>query len=122
MDTVYRNDVIIHNVRRFPPYEEYEYGNIDTLSDYNLDNLCKLPIDECWYWYASGQWEGFGGIVMRKGELWDTDVLDHCSCYEPTDNVTFNGVTKESIMMSLGYRRHIEDLLEVAGWENVQEE
>lgn len=63
-----------------PPSEkEYHYGDESELSDYNIEDLQKMGLDEIWYWYVQGDYEGSGNVLMRQGNLWDTDSLGHCS-------------------------------------------
>lgn len=40
--------------------------------------------EELWYWYASGSYEGDGGIILRGGDgRWGICGLGHCSCNDP---------------------------------------
>lgn len=73
------------------PGIEYDYGEEAPLGEYDLEDIYKLNIDEAWYWYRSGSYEGSGHILMRKGDLWDMGDMSHCSCYGPTDRLGFNG-------------------------------
>lgn len=85
--------MIIHNLNKFPKNYEYKYGDLEELGEYEIENIKKLPVDEVWYWYASAPYEGSGQMLMRKDELYDIAELSHCSCYGPTDDLSFEGET-----------------------------
>ena len=92
------NKMIVHDYGKFPDNLEYRNGEISELSDYELEELEKrLDLDEVWYWYASGSYEGMGEILMRKGDLYDIHDASHCSCYGPTEHADFNGVPLEKL-------------------------
>ncbi len=64
---------------------------------YGEDNIRALNIDKAWYWYESGNYEGHGTILMKKGNIWCIDDLGHCSCNGPTDRISFDGVTLDKL-------------------------
>jgi len=69
----------------YTPYGyEVDYCNLDEEYD-----LSKIPstVEEIWYWYKSGSWEGMGQMILKDANgyyLWD---LGHCSCYGPLDDI-----------------------------------
>ena len=81
----------IHNVGQFPEgrWDYFELSELD--DDYDLRPVRALNIDEAWYWYGSGSYEGTGLMLMRRGDLYDFASLGHCSCYGPTDYIRFDG-------------------------------
>jgi len=85
----------IHRIESIP--KGYEYNEATELADYELEYLEKLDIDEIWYWYGTGSYEGSGQILMRKGDMYDLHDMGHCSCYGPTDNVEFKGSTLDEL-------------------------
>ena len=87
----------IHNLNKFPDNYEYRYGEIAELHEYDFEDLKNLGIDEVWYWYASGDYEGSGQILMRQGILFDVGDMGHCSCFGPTENLSFKGKTWEEL-------------------------
>jgi hypothetical protein len=70
--------MIVHQFS-MPASKTYHYGERGELSDSNLKDIENLGVDEIWYWYAYGDYEGSGEILMRKGDRWDVDSLSHCS-------------------------------------------
>ena len=81
--------MLAHNYGKFP--KDFDYSvDISELDEYDLENLQKLGIDEAWYWYAQGSYDGCGQILMRKGNMYDVHDMGHCSCYGPTDFKAFN--------------------------------
>ena len=88
----------INNLKAFPENYSYSYGELSALSDWELDRLHDL--DEIWYWYAEGSYEGSGMLLMKKGDLYDVHNMGHCSCYGPTDDVNFSGKSLEQLKAS----------------------
>ena len=115
MDNKIYKHLKVHNVKEYPKTETYLSNELTGLDDYSLDKLVLLGIDECWYWYATGSYEGSGKILMRKGDLYDFTDIGHCSCNGPTDNITFNGKKIDEINMSAEYERSIKGLKKFAG-------
>lgn len=108
--------IIAHNYANFPDSVEYRYGEIVELDKYELGNLENLGIDEIWYWYAAGDYEGSGQILMRKGDLYDVHDAGHCSCYGPTDNANFNGHPFSELINSISseYMKELRPLFKLA--------
>lgn len=87
----------INNLMAFPNNYRYSYGELNELVDYELNYLNQFELDEIWYWYAEGYYEGSGMILMKKGELYDVFNMGHCSCYGPLNNVNFSGRPLEDL-------------------------
>lgn len=108
----------VHNYGQFPPDYDYNYGDIGGLSEWDIEKLESLGIDEVWYWYAYGSYEGSGQILMRKGDEWDVHNAGHCSCFGPTDEVAFTGhESLDALVESLSgeyYRNEVEPLIGMA--------
>jgi len=115
MDNKIYKHLKVHNVKEYPKTEDYRSNELTELSDWDLDKLVLLGIDECWYWYATGSYEGSGKILMRKGDLYDYADIGCCSCNEPTDRITFDGKKIDEINMSAEYERSIKGLKKFAG-------
>jgi hypothetical protein len=83
----------IVNVNRFPNGYNNSWG--EELSEldpkWELPEVYALNLDAAWYWYTSGSYEGDGKILMYKDGKWDESSLSHCSCYGPTDGISFTG-------------------------------
>lgn len=92
---------IIHNYGKIPEGLRYEYGTPTELDEYDLRDVAKLDLDEVWYWYAQGHYDGSGAILMRKGDEYDLGNLGHCSCDGPTASLGFQGTTFEELKKSL---------------------
>lgn len=58
--------------------------------EYDLKYVYALNLDRAWYWYAQGSYEGDGAMLMLKGGKWATENLSHCSCYGPTEGISFS--------------------------------
>lgn len=58
--------------------------------EYDLKDVYALNLDRAWYWYAQGSYEGDGAMLMLKEGKWSTESLSHCSCYGPTDGISFS--------------------------------
>lgn len=116
--------MIQHNYGKNPYGYEYAYSDIltDDLEDYELDDLIKVGVEEIWFWYARGGYEGSGQMLMRGHGGFDVHDMGHCSCYGPTERVTFN--PKETLSglretVSDEYDKEIAPLIEMAqkdGW------
>lgn len=79
-------ELIIHIVQ--PPEGGHYCGPTDELSK---DELSSVPdfVQEIWYWYTGGGWEGQGYMLLRSGDEYQIDSLSHCSCYGPMDGIAF---------------------------------
>jgi hypothetical protein len=74
--------ISIHYVPH-PTCNSYE----DELGENEKKDIYALNIDEAWYWYAVASYEGYGYLLMRKGDLWAIHDMSHCSCFGPTDKI-----------------------------------
>jgi hypothetical protein len=89
----------ITNIKDLPKDLEFTWGELDDLSEYDIKGL--NDIDEIWYYYVSGDYEGSGQLLMRKGNLYDLHDMSHCSCYGPIDDVDFKGMSYDDLIKSL---------------------
>ncbi len=110
--------MIVHDLKRGPKNYDH-YGNIEPLDSYGLRELEEQGIDEIWYWYADGGYEGCGQILIRKGDLFDIHDASHCSCYGATDGLEFKGKPLMHLYsdysMNQELLREVEDLFEMTG-------
>lgn len=108
--------IITHNYANFPDEVDYRYGEIMELENYDLITLENLGIDEIWYWYAQGGYEGSGQILMRKGDLYDVHDAGHCSCYGPTERADFIGKPFKELFDSISkeYMKDLKPLFKLA--------
>jgi len=90
----------INNLKSYPENYSYRYGELTDLYESDLICLNQYHLDEIWYFYASGSYEGNGMILMKKGELYDVYNMGHCSCYGPLENVNFYGKSLEDLKAS----------------------
>ena len=65
----------------------YDWGKSSELADYEIAKLEELGIEEARYWYAQGDYEGSGQLLMLKGGKWYHHDMGHCSCYGPTERI-----------------------------------
>lgn len=63
---------------------------IDSFSSMDIENLLPLNLDEAWYWYVTGFYNGAGQILMRKGDLYDIHDCAH-GANSPLEAVKFSG-------------------------------
>jgi hypothetical protein len=61
------------------------------LGEWDINDIKRIGVEEIWYWYQTGSYEGSGQLLMRIGNEYDLIDLGHCSCNGPTEDVTFNG-------------------------------
>lgn len=108
--------LIIHNYGKIPESYKYMQGPSQPLDECNLEKFDKLQLDEVWYWYASAPYEGSGYVLMRRGEQYDLADLGHCSCYGPTDRISFTGYSLHDLKKSLseGTKEEAEYLIQMA--------
>lgn len=107
----------ITNLNKFPENYSYHYGSLCSFEEYELRKLEELNLDEIWYWYAQGSYEGMGCLLMRRGDNYDMNDLSHCSCCGPTDRVDFkDGKSLEELEASFSteYLREYKELIELA--------
>ena len=82
-------NLIIHNYGKIPEGYDAYCTDISELDEWDIEKLQGLGVDEIWYWYAVGSYEGDGEILMRKGTRFRIHDAGHCSCFGPTDYATF---------------------------------
>lgn len=75
---------MIHQVQK-PNLRQFEFDSISDLGTNDLDKIAASGVDEAWYWYVAGGYEGAGHILYRSGGMWDYHSLSHCSCYGPLE-------------------------------------
>ena len=61
--------------------------NSEELSQYELEGVECQGIDEIWYHYNCGGYEGWGHLLARIEDRYELFDLGHCSCYGPTDGI-----------------------------------
>lgn len=109
----YKNNMkmIVHNLSEKVNQDYYESSD---LSDYDLEDIEKMGVDEIWYYYGTAPYEGSGEILMRKGEEWDIESLSHCSCYGPTERLYFTGQELSDLRKNLSteYSEQVNILFE----------
>lgn len=76
-----------YNYNKFPKNYTYRYGEISSLEDYEISKLKEMGISKIYYWYASGDYEGSGNLLCKKGKLWYLHDMSHCSCYGPLEHL-----------------------------------
>lgn len=88
------------NATRILEPDGIEYGSRDcdragfidgrgSLEEKDFNELAKLNVESCWYWYtAIGGYEGMGQMVgkLTDGRLFIHD-MSHCSCYGPVERI-----------------------------------
>ena len=79
----------IHDYAKYPEGCESRWCGIEPLADYEIESLERLGVDEAWYWYAAGSYEGMGQILIKKGDNYYLHEMGHCSCYGPLDDISF---------------------------------
>ena len=78
-----------------PEGYKFNYGEeADELSEYDIRDLKSLGLDEIFYWYTSGSYEGSGWLIARIGDLYGLFDISHCSCYGPVECVEVSDITK----------------------------
>ena len=111
--------MIVHNVDF--KFEDDEFGiNYFVNSELRqcaLERFEEQGVEELWYYYGAGSYEGTGYALMRVGDKWDGVSLGHCSCNDPGDDVTFCGddAAKFLLNASAQYLKENRVLLVAAG-------
>jgi hypothetical protein len=78
-----------------PEGYKFNFGEeADELSEYDIRDLKDLYLDEIFYWYTSGSYEGTGWMIARKDGLYGLFDLSHCSCFGPVECVNALDITK----------------------------
>ena len=111
---------MIVNVIEAPKDLKYDYGDDYELDSWALDYLKPLELDEIWYWYKAGSYEGNGQLLMRRGTEYDLEDMGHCSCNGPTELVSFKENSFEELEASLteGYMKLSKVLFDAARGSN----
>lgn len=76
---------IIHEIKNVNAMNSF-IGDQESLN-LESDSKCLKGIDEIWYYYFGGGYEGSGVALLRKGLLYTDCSLSHCSCCSPEDNI-----------------------------------
>jgi hypothetical protein len=109
--------MIIHQLER-PRELIYDYDDWTPcrLYDSDIDNLIRLGVEEIWYWYQSGSYEGSGQLLMRIGNKYALEDLGHCSCNGPTEFAVFTAFSFEELENSRteGLKVYTDELFEAA--------
>ena len=61
----------------------------------------EIDVDELWYNYEYGDYEGSGLMIARIGDKYDLYDMSHCSCYGPLYHFKFNGRLWEDFISNL---------------------
>ena len=78
--------MIIHELtKNVDYYAEFQPAKFES---YELKFLNALAIDEVWYEYLNNEVEGYGFMIVRKGQLYDSFDLSHNSCHGATEYYT----------------------------------
>lgn len=80
--------MILHNINKLPEGCIYQHGSLTGLDEYDEKELRSVGVDEAWFWYAQGSYEGSGQILMRNGDQFATHDMGHCSCYKPIERLS----------------------------------
>lgn len=75
---------IIHEIKNVDSKKFYQSGEQESL-DFSDEDL--KGIDELWYYYFCGCYEGSGVALLRIGDLYSNANLGHCSCNSPQDGI-----------------------------------
>lgn len=90
---------MIVNVLKKPESYEYDYGDEleprrfkynpedEKQSNYDYDRMLEIGIDELFYWYSNGDYEGVGHAIFKKNDIYCHVSLCHCSCYWSFDEI-----------------------------------
>lgn len=94
----------------------YKYVESAALSEYDIETLVELGIEEARYWYASGSYEGSGQMVALKDGKWFHHDMSHCSCFGPVEQLSLhNGFDSlESLLASCSMQLQ-KDVLPLIG-------
>ena len=106
-------NVKLHNLNKFPLNKSYRYGELQELSELDQKAIQSEGIDEAWYWYAYGFYDGIGSILMRKGDGYACHNMSHCSCYGPINDLPTSFIPLNEL------RKQYEPNAEL--WSEVQE-
>lgn len=76
-------------------------NSTDYLDRYEMAKLFEHDIDEIWYNYEAGGYEGSGQMIARKGDLYTHHDLSHCSCYGPLENFELENMEWDALVARL---------------------
>jgi hypothetical protein len=101
------------------PLDRYDtYWTDEEFSKYDFDELVQYSggkIEEIWYWYGAGSYEGDGQLTARfEDGRWGLASLGHCSCYGPCDGgvkPTANSAEELYAPLTEDYRRILEPMM-----------
>lgn len=85
----------VHNLNSI--VNDPDYREVTELRDYELETFSD--VDEVWYQYEYGSYEGYGYALLRKGEFYELYDMGHCSCYGPTEY--YSGFTSTKSLAEL---------------------
>jgi hypothetical protein len=108
--------VKLHRIEELPTGYAgmYRSGSIE---EYEFLPEDREAIDEAWYWYGYGGYEGTGQLLMRHGDGYALHDMGHCSCYGPTDGIdttTWEPLNKLRSRCSAGLLIEVECLFNAA--------
>lgn len=91
----------------------------EELGEYDIDRLKRQGVQEAYYWYLSGSYEGSGYMVFKKADKWGEHDMGHCSCYGPLgddgDLVAKYDSPREILELATNdYRAYVEPLVLMA--------
>ena len=109
--------MIIHKLERPRDliFDEDEWS-VSELYDTDIANLIRLGIEEIWYWYQTGSYEGAGQLLMRIGNEYALHDFGHCSCNGPTEFAVFTAFSFEDLenLRTEGLKAYTNELFEAA--------
>lgn len=92
--------------------KETNWGDQCELSEWNLREFDKFPeIEKVWYYYYTGSYEGNGEMISRdRNGKYYIRYLGHCSCYGPTDSLSFKDGISFNKLATKCSQEYAEDL------------
>jgi hypothetical protein len=103
------------NVGKYPDGYEYPYGDIEAFDEYDSRALEERGVQEAYYWYANGGYEGTGWILYKQADKWGLSSLGHCSCNSPLDDLDVARFESlDDLLVSDEARSEIADLVKAA--------
>ena len=109
--------MIIHNINMFPRGVNF-YSDLKELSQWDIEKIEEedAGIDEIWYYYVNGGYDGGGQLLLRKGDKYHLHDMGHCSCYGPTDrlNIQWCDFDELKARCSEGLMKQAIDLFDAA--------
>ena len=111
--------MIAHNLNTLPTGLSYASSDLSNLDEWDLKQVSDA--DEIWYWYTTGDYEGSGYAIIRKGDLYAYSDMGHCSCYGPLETVS-EYMTREALLAMIEPNKSllgdVLELLVAAGLKN----